>query len=139
MTKVTKAKMRGPKVDRFDRRVIHSVLTPSADSDLAFIKSAYHALTLRPVNQSQVVRRALNCLAERLVGLYGQDAAKAEIEALEGERVSLKAADLTAKLRNNTATVPDLQAALKLLQDTGTIGGSKAGGGGGGGGEAGDS
>lgn len=86
MPKVTKAKMRGPNVKRFDRRVIHTVLTPGADSDLAFIKSAYHALTLAPVNQSQVVRRALNLLANRLVGLYGQAAVRDEIEALNGER-----------------------------------------------------
>lgn len=86
MVQVTKAKIRGPKVGRWDRRIIHTVLTQSADADLNFCKSAFHALTLRPINQSQVVRRALNLLAQRLAGVHGDEAAKAEIEALEGER-----------------------------------------------------
>ena len=82
---VTKAIMRGPKAQKSDKRIVHALLTPAADADLAFIKSAYHALTLHPVNQSQVMRRALNFLAKRLVGLHGDEAAQ-EIRALEYER-----------------------------------------------------
>ncbi len=87
--KVTKSRMRGLNRDRFDRRIIHSVLSASSDADLSYCKAAYNALTLAPVNQSQVVRRALSLLAERLAGLHGHDAAKAEIEALEGGRVAV--------------------------------------------------
>ena len=92
--KVTKSRMRSPLRDRFDRRIIHSVLSASSDADLSYIKAAYNALTLQPVNQSQVVRRALSLLAERLAGLHGMDAAKAEIDALEGERVAVMPAPL---------------------------------------------
>ena len=86
---VTKDTMRGPKARRSDRRIVHALLTPASDSDLAYIIAAYRALTLSPTNQSQVIRRALNLLAQRLAGLHGLDAAKAEIEALKGERVAV--------------------------------------------------
>ena len=84
--KVTKTRMRGPRRDRFDRRIIHSVLTASSDADLAFLKLSYNALTLKPVSQSQVVRRALTLLARHITSLHSEDAVKAELEALHMAR-----------------------------------------------------
>ena len=84
--KVTKNKMRSAKRDRFDRRLIHSVLSASSDADLNFLKLSYAALTLKPVSQSQVVRRALTLLARHITSLHGEDAVKAELEALHMAR-----------------------------------------------------
>ncbi len=87
--KVTKSTMRGAKRDRFDRRIIHSVLSASSDADLNFLKLSYAALTLKPVSQSQVVRRALTLLARHITSLHGETAVKAELEALNKARAPL--------------------------------------------------
>ena len=84
--KVTKSRMRGALRDRFDRRIIHSVLSASSDADLNFLKLSYAALTLKPVSQSQVVRRALTLLARHMTALHGDDAVNAELEALHMAR-----------------------------------------------------
>ncbi len=89
IVKVPKSRMRGAKRDRFDRRIIHSVLSASSDADLNFLKLSYAALTLRPVSQSQVVRRALTLLARHMTSLHGEDAVKAELEALHKARAPL--------------------------------------------------
>lgn len=88
---VTKDQMRGRKAHHSDTRIVHALLTSAADADLQYIKSAYHALTLTPVNQSAVIRRALNLLAERLVKLYGAVDTAAEVKAL----LNARKADLT--------------------------------------------
>lgn len=84
--KVTKSTMRGAKRDRFDRRIIHSVLSASADADLNFLKLSFSALTLKPVSQSQVIRRALTLLARHITALHGDDAVRREIDAFESAR-----------------------------------------------------
>lgn len=84
--KVTKSTMRGAKRDRFDRRIIHSVLSASADADLNFLKLSFSALLLKPVSQSQVIRRALTLLARHITALHGTDACRREIEAFERAR-----------------------------------------------------
>ncbi len=83
---VTKNIMRGPTRDRFDRRIIHAVLSASSDADLSYIKAAYNALTLSPVNQSQIIRRALALLAHRVTSLHGDDAVQIELDALHMAR-----------------------------------------------------
>ncbi len=84
--KVTKATMRGMKRDRFDRRIVHSVLSASADADLNFLKLSYAALTLKQVSQSQVIRRALTLLARHITDLHGDEAVAQEIAAFEHAR-----------------------------------------------------
>ena len=118
---VSLAIMHGPKARPADKRVVHALLTPAASVDLKYTLEAYQALTLAPVNQSQVIRRALSLLAERLAGLHGSDDVSAEIDAFEGERLPLTVAELTAKFTNKTATDADIEATLKLLQDAGRV------------------
>ncbi len=84
--KTTKATMRGPKRDRFDRRIIHSVLTPAADADLSYLRLALGALTLKKPSQSQVIRRALALLAQHIASLHGDEACRLEIAAFEHAR-----------------------------------------------------
>ena len=86
IVKVTKSRMRGAKRDRFDRRIIHSVLSASSDADLNFLKLSYAALTLKPVSQSQIVRRALTLLARHITSLHGDDAVRSELDALHMAR-----------------------------------------------------
>ena len=84
--KVTKSTMRGPKRSQFDRRLIHSVLSASSDADLNFLKLSYSALTLKPVSQSQIIRRALTLLARHITALHGDDAVQRELDALSSAR-----------------------------------------------------
>ncbi len=84
--KVTKSTMRGAKRDRFDRRIIHSVLSASSDADLNFLKLSYAALTLKPMSQSQIIRRALTLLARHMISLHGEDAVQRELDALHMAR-----------------------------------------------------
>ena len=118
---VTKQIMHGRDARPADKRIVHALLTPAASSDLNYTLEAYKALTLAPVNQSQVVRRALSLLAERLAGLHGHDDVSAEIEAFENERQPLTVAELTAKFRSKKATDEDVSAALNFLQDAGRV------------------
>lgn len=84
--KVTKSTMRGAKRDRFDRRIIHSVLSASSDADLNFLKLSFSALTLKPVSQSQVIRRALTLLARHITALHGDEAVQRELDAFNNAR-----------------------------------------------------
>ena len=90
--KVTKSTMRGAKRDRFDRRIIHSVLSASSDADLNFLRLSYAALTLSPVSQSQIIRRALTLLARHITSLHGEDAVGRELEAIGNARGPLSPA-----------------------------------------------